>query len=373
MTRFLEQTTGAANLDRSLADTLSNNDGGVSLSVSLYLALFLIIMIIVVTAILLTLYVCGCIKVIFGWMVLAVSSLMSYYIYISFKTVPSLINSPFDWITIVLLFINLAAVANMAIFWRAPLVVTQAFLVLISMLTAIVFLIIPDWTIWILLVLLVIYDAVVVLCPKGLLNVLIKKSIERGEPIPALIYSTAAFAMPEEEEEVHEVNPEESSESKEAELEEIAFKPVEENVHQDKPNENFVPPVEPQQEKVVKKKRPQRPQKLKDGSVVVETDKKKHKKKHSKDKNEGVKLGLGDFVFYGILITRAARLGWDLVVLCILAVVMGLSLTLLCLAYFERPLPALPFSLLLGILFFVIGAVTFRNFSLNLRELKLVM
>jgi presenilin 1 len=34
----------------------------------------------------------------------------------------------------------------------------------------------------------------------------------------------------------------------------------------------------------------------------------------------------------------------------------------------QRPLPALPFSLLLGVLFFIIGALTFRPFGLNLRE-----
>ena len=87
------------------------------------------------------------------------------------------------------------------------------------------------------------------------------------------------------------------------------------------------------------------------------------KKKMSGRENDGIKLGLGDFVFYGILITRAARIGWDITVLCIFAVILGLSLTLIVLAIFERPLPALPFSLVLGIIFFIIGTMTFRQFS----------
>ena len=85
-----------------------------------------------------------------------------------------------------------------------------------------------------------------------------------------------------------------------------------------------------------------------------------------------MKLGLGDFVFYGILVTRAARLGWDIAVLCILAVLLGLSLTLVCLAIFERPLPALPFSLFLGIIFYIIAAYTFRPFATNIRDTLLV-
>jgi presenilin 1 len=51
----------------------------------------------------------------------------------------------------------------------------------------------------------------------------------------------------------------------------------------------------------------------------------------------------------------------------VFAVILGLALTLIVLALLQRPLPALPFSLLLGVLFFIIGALTFRPFGLNLR------
>jgi presenilin 1 len=81
-----------------------------------------------------------------------------------------------------------------------------------------------------------------------------------------------------------------------------------------------------------------------------------------------VRRGLRAFCFYGILVTRAARLGWDLVILCVFAVVLGLALTLICLAIFQRALPALPFSLLLGIIFFLTGAFTFRQFDIAIRD-----
>jgi presenilin 1 len=97
-------------------------------------------------------------------------------------------------------------------------------------------------------------------------------------------------------------------------------------------------------------------------------NKEKEGEEEDEDDDRGVRLGLGDFCFYGILVTRAARLGWDLVILCVFAVILGLALTLVVLAVLQRPLPALPFSLMLGVLCFIIGAMTFRPFALNARE-----
>jgi presenilin 1 len=75
-----------------------------------------------------------------------------------------------------------------------------------------------------------------------------------------------------------------------------------------------------------------------------------------------MELGLGDFWFYGILMTRAARLGWDVVILCMFAIVLGLAVTLFVLHWSEKPLPALPISLLFGMFMFVFAILTFRPF-----------
>jgi presenilin 1 len=50
-------------------------------------------------------------------------------------------------------------------------------------------------------------------------------------------------------------------------------------------------------------------------------------------------------------------------VLCVFAVILGPSLRLVCLAWLQRALAALPFSLVLGIIFFLTGAFTFRQFE----------
>jgi Ca2+/Na+ antiporter len=204
-------------------------------------------------------------------------------------------------------------------------------MVIISILIALTFLFLPDIAVWVLLGILVIYDCCVVLCPGGLLRVIIEKSEERGDKIPALIYASALWIMAwKRRRKVH-------------------------NESQTEPEENEEEQEEDEQPEG------------KTGNEEEEEEKKEDNNEEEKEEEEGIKLGLGDFVFYGMLVTRAARLGWDVVILVVFAVILGLSLTLLCLAKFQKALPALPLSLLLGFLFFITAALTFRPFFLNLK------
>ena len=66
-----------------------------------------------------------------------------------------------------------------------------------------------------------------------------------------------------------------------------------------------------------------------------------------------IKLGLGDFIFYSILVSKAALYSFTAFCACALAVVAGMGLTLCLLAVYGKALPALPISIALGVVFYL--------------------
>ena len=81
---------------------------------------------------------------------------------------------------------------------------------------------------------------------------------------------------------------------------------------------------------------------------------------------DAIKLGLGDFIFYSVLVGRAAMYDMLTALVSYVAVMAGLGTTLLLLALHQKALPALPISIGLGVLFYVLARLLLEPFVLNL-------
>lgn len=70
---------------------------------------------------------------------------------------------------------------------------------------------------------------------------------------------------------------------------------------------------------------------------------------------DSIKLGLGDFIFYSLLMGRASMYDWMSVAACYVAIIAGLGMTLVWLAFSNHALPALPISISLAIVFYLLS------------------
>ncbi|GMH21919.1 hypothetical protein Nepgr_023762 [Nepenthes gracilis] len=78
-----------------------------------------------------------------------------------------------------------------------------------------------------------------------------------------------------------------------------------------------------------------------------------------------IKLGLGDFIFYSVLVGRAAMYDFMTVYACYLAIIAGLGITLMLLAIYQKALPALPVSIMLGVLFYFLTRTLLEEFVMQ--------
>jgi hypothetical protein len=66
-----------------------------------------------------------------------------------------------------------------------------------------------------------------------------------------------------------------------------------------------------------------------------------------------IRLGLGDFIFYSVMVGKAAQYSFTAFAACMLVILAGLGGTLVLLSVYHHALPALPISIFLGVFFYV--------------------
>merc|ERR1719400_2292990 len=303
----------------------------------------------VMTGLLVLAYKYRCTKLIHGWLFMSSLMLLFLFSYLYLAEVLKAYNLPMDYITLAIVIWNFGMVGMISIYWKAPLLLQQAYLIFISALMALIFIkYLPDWTTWAVLAVISLWDLFAVLAPFGPLRILVETAQERNEQIfPSLIYSAGVIytlvGMAD--------TPNNTTRARAGS--DAGF--TQQWVNGDDPRRTAA--INPEQQNNV--------QRSQDPQIQPQ-------QAFEADEDRGIKLGLGDFIYYSILVGKASSYGdWNTTLACFIAILVGLCLTLMFLAIFKRALPALPFSIAFGLVFYFLTSEIITPFvdSLSAKQI----
>ncbi|XP_012257477.2 presenilin-1 isoform X1 [Athalia rosae] len=335
-------------------------------------SLILMSVIVGMTVVLIMLYKYRFYKTIHAWLI--VSSLMLLFLFsiLYCEELLRAYNIPMDMVTLAIGLWNFGVVGMICIHWQGPLRLQQAYLIFIAALMALVFIkYLPEWTTWVVLAVISIWDLIAVLTPKGPLRILVETAQARNEPIfPALIYSstilyaftlnyvgyvaTSTISMTSGDaaagDTVGSPTPMQTQTGNAAGDSEEGFTSDWVATHADRSA--------------------RRAREIREDTSALTTpsrlaeSRNESQQQATMEEERGIKLGLGDFIFYCVLVGKASSYGdWNTTLACFVAILIGLCLTLLLLAIFKKALPALPVSITVGLIFYFATKVIVAPFA----------
>ncbi|KAB2058548.1 hypothetical protein ES319_A11G241800v1 [Gossypium barbadense] len=313
---------------------------------------------------------------------------------------------PIDSITCFLLLFNYTIVGVLSMFSGGmPIVLRQGYMVSLGIIVATWFTKLPEWTTWVLLVALALYDLVAVLAPGGPLKLLVELASSRDEELPALVYEARPTVSR------NEGNPQSTlgllvagvSDSGSVELQAVSNNNVRRDGAENRRSPEYtaiqvrnLENVEGERNRDEGERSPlvghSRERYSSDSnsseySTVIHNresetsvdaemsplvdllgmdNEREHERRDSVVASRGIKLGLGDFVFYSVLVGRAAMYDLMTVYACYLAIISGLGCTLILLSVCHRALPALPISITLGVIFYLLTRLLMEAFVVGM-------
>ena len=313
-------------------------------------AAILLCVIAFMTVLLILAYKFKCYKLIHGWLFMSSLILLFIFSFLYLGEVLKAYNLPMDYFTLALFMWNFGIVGMLCIHWKGPLLLQQAYLIFISALMALFFIkFLPNWTTWAVLAVVSLWDLFAVLAPFGPLKILVETAQERNESIfPSLIYSSGI---------IYEiVGATDSPSTADNQLQNVE---EQQNIVEQPLNMGGGDDTSGFSQRWVQQRNAHLRANPQDASVAVPlrgaTDSgpvNVNRQSQAASDEGGIKLGLGDFIFYSILVGKASTIGdWNTTLACFVAILIGLCLTLIFLATMRRALPALPFSIAFGLIF----------------------
>ncbi|XP_022742929.1 presenilin-like protein At1g08700 [Durio zibethinus] len=313
---------------------------------------------------------------------------------------------PIDSITCFLLLFNFTVVGVLTMFSGGmPIVLRQGYMVSLGIIVAVWLTKLPEWTTWVLLVALALYDLVAVLAPWGPLKLLVELASRRDEELPALVYEARPTVSRNEGNQRSSLAPFVGgvSDSGSVELQAVPNNNGPRDGSENRRSSEYtaiqvrnLENVEGERDRDEGERSPlvghSRERYSSDGNsseystvvrnreseIVVDEempplvdllgmDNEREQVRRvgigdSVIASRGIKLGLGDFVFYSVLVGRAAMYDLMTVYACYLAIISGLGCTLILLSVCRQALPALPISITLGVVFYFLTRLLMEPF-----------